>query len=102
MGRHRTGAAVTMTTPTADALSQVTIDTSLLYPSTARRFLMTLWDMQALKIPVLPRTSRELHGVIKEQEAREIIEGGKSIARDTEQRRVSATRLAAREAGYER
>jgi len=58
-----------MTTPTADALSQVTIDTSLLYPSTARRFLMTLWDMQALKIPVLPRTSRELHGVIKESES---------------------------------
>ncbi|MCY4223012.1 MAG: hypothetical protein OXD35_15355, partial [Thiotrichales bacterium] len=36
------------------------------------------------------------------QEAREIIEGDKSIARHTEQRRATATRLAAREAGYER
>ena len=50
------------------SLTAITIDSSLLNPTTARRFLMCLWEMDGLPIPLVPRTTLELHGLMKDSE----------------------------------
>ena len=50
------------------ALASVTIDSSLIYPTTARRFLMALWEMDGLRIELLPRTVQEMYGFIQDSE----------------------------------
>ena len=48
--------------------TEVVLDTSLLAPPTSRRFFMAAWERQGLKVPVLPRVVRELHGVLGDSE----------------------------------
>ena len=50
--------------------ADVVLDTSLLVPPTARRFFMAAWQLQGMDVPVLPRVSRELHGVLPDSERR--------------------------------
>ena len=49
-------------------LANVTIDSSLMYPTTGRRFLMALWEMDGLKIELLPRTVQEMYGFVQNSE----------------------------------
>lgn len=48
--------------------AEVALDTSLLAPPTSRRFFMAAWELQGLRVPVLPRVRRELHGVLGDSE----------------------------------
>lgn len=48
--------------------AEVALDTSVLAPPTSRRFFMAAWEMQGLRVPVLPRVVRELHGVLGDSE----------------------------------
>ena len=57
-----------MRTPTAGGLAAVTVDSSLMYPTTARRFLMTLWEMEGLKIELVPRAVQEMYSYVRESE----------------------------------
>ena len=51
-----------------EALAKVTIDSSLMYPTTTRRFLMCLWEMDGLRIELVPRTAKEMHGFVQDSE----------------------------------
>ena len=48
--------------------AEVALDTSLLAPPTSRRFFMAAWELRGLRVPVLPRVVRELHGVLGDSE----------------------------------
>ena len=52
----------------SEALASVTIDSSLIYPTTSRRFLMALWEMEGLKVELLPRTIQEMYGFVQDSE----------------------------------
>ena len=57
-----------MTEPAPLTLADVTIDRSLIYPTTTRRFLMALWEMDGLRINLVPRTVKEVWGLVQESE----------------------------------
>ena len=46
----------------------MTVDSSLMYPTTSHRFLMALWEMEGLKIELVPRAVQEMYGYIRESE----------------------------------
>ena len=52
------------------SLARVTIDSSLVYPTTSRRFIMALWEMEGLKVELLPRTIQEMFGFVQDSERR--------------------------------
>ena len=52
----------------SQTLASVTIDSSLIYPTTSRRFLMALWEMEGLKVELLPRTVKEMYGFVQDSE----------------------------------
>ena len=52
----------------SQALASVTIDSSLIYPMSSRRFLMALWEMDGLKVELLPRTIQEMYGFVRDSE----------------------------------
>ena len=49
-------------------LASVTIDSSLMYPTTSRRFLMALWEMEGLRINLVPKAVQEMYGYVQESE----------------------------------
>ena len=49
-------------------LAKVTVDSSLMYPATSRRFLMSLWEMEGLRIELVPRTVKEMYGFVQDSE----------------------------------
>ena len=51
------------------SLANVTIDSALMFPTTARRFLMALWEMEGLRIGLLPRTVQEMVGFVEDSES---------------------------------
>lgn len=57
-----------MQPPRAQGLASVTVDSSLMYPTTTRRFLMALWEMEGLRIELVPRTAQEMYGMVRESE----------------------------------
>ena len=57
-----------METPNGEGLASVTIDSSLIYPTTSRRFLMGLWEMADLRVELVPRAVQEMHGYVRESE----------------------------------
>ena len=52
------------------SLARVTIDSSLVYPTTSRRFIMALWEMEGLRVELLPRTIQEMFGFVQDSERR--------------------------------
>ena len=63
------------------SLSSVTIDSSLVYPTTSRRFLMALWEMEDRKVELLPRTVKETWGFVQDSE---IEYWGRRLAKEAE------------------
>ena len=57
-----------MNAPARTGLAGVTIDSSLMYPTTSRRFLMALWEMEGLRIELVPRAVQEMYGYVRESE----------------------------------
>ena len=86
-----------------EALASVTIDSSLIYPTTSRRFLMALWEMEGLKVELLPRTIQEMYGFVQDSErsywrralAREAGRTGRAWPPETVEAVAAATAAAA-------
>ena len=89
----------------SEALASVTIDSSLIYPTTSRRFLMALWEMEGLKVELLPRTIQEMYGFVQDSErsywrralAREAGRTGRTWPPETVEAVAAATAAAAGE-----
>ena len=89
----------------SETLASVTIDSSLIYPTASRRFLMALWEMEGLKIELLPQTIHEMYGFVQSSErsfwrrglAKEAGRTGRTWPPDTVEAVIAATMAAAGE-----
>ena len=52
----------------SQSLARVTVDSSLIYPTTTRRFIMALWEMEDLRVDLVPRAVREMWGFVQDSE----------------------------------
>jgi len=51
-------------------LDNITVDSSLMYPTTSRRFLMALWEMDGKRVALVPRAVQEMYGFVRQSEER--------------------------------